>query len=104
MLANPTFSCIHPASVAMERAAGLWAEVLLLCNLHEVSSRLCWALPMASSAGGCHGVDRDVRRPKRKYSERRCEEENVGGVNELLLKYGRRSECDEGPSLLGRER
>ena len=90
----------------MERAAGLWAEVLALCNLHKITSDLCTALPMTAGAGGCHSADRDARRPKRKYSERLCEEETVGGVNELLLKYSRRSECDEGPSIsmLGRDR
>lgn len=88
----------------MERAVDLWAEVLTLSNLHEVSSRLFSTLPMAASAFACDGNVWDAKRPKRKYSERRCGEQDTDGVNELLLKHSRHLECEESRSLAGKAR
>ena len=78
-------------------------EGLTLLKLYEVSSRLCSALPMAASVSGCDGGACEARHLKRKQSEGHCGEQEIG-VNELMLKYGRRSECAGGPGLAGRER
>jgi len=90
------------APLVMERAADLAVEVLILWKLQEASRGLCAAFPVASTAH-CDCDGGDVMSRKRKHSEPCCGEQDIR-VNELLLKYGRRSDNEECPSRAGEER